>query len=401
MNTNLDWGWATSNTDDAHPNAGNFSAKGSSVGFSDIRSGIKQPYWRRTANNLQSATSVYSRTITRNDPLPIYGNGALRDAGKPRSPGFGFYVTGTLKNVLSDPSALSYSSALSQSQVSALASFFNQANGDVSGIVFAGEIRETMRMFLHPCSSLVKLSLNFYNARRGLTGKQLAKVISDLYLTWTYGAVPLMADMAGINKALLSLTRQELIRHDHGSKTVTEKTLSPLIRTQGAGGFTFRYLERSSVEASTQIGGGRLIKSTEMADVLSTYFGFNLASVPSALWDLIPFSFVVDYITNVGDIMSVLGGTAQHHYYVYMSSKVTLSTEVVSSAVTLGKSGYTTLRSTGTISGRREKIIFGRSPALPSLGSLDLIPSFEAPNIKQLVNLAALVTAYKTRNTRF
>jgi hypothetical protein len=182
----------------------------------------------------------------------------------------------------------------------------------MSGMTFLGELREAIHMIKRPASSLRKgISTYVMNARkrtRGISPKKVSGVLSGLWLEAQFGWKPLMHDIEDGMKAY--------------SKCVFD---NPKIRVKGVGGestqtdtfgpsiqgpwnwhvFDVKTFTRYETGVEYTVG----LKSTRAggADVArqwSKRFGFTAEEFIPTIWELIPWSFFVDYFSNVGDVLS-------------------------------------------------------------------------------------------------
>jgi hypothetical protein len=165
-----------------------------------------------------------------------------------------------------------------------------------SAPTFIGELADTIRLLKHPTLALRQSLESFTKAAKSLPkGKSLAQ----LWLEYSFGWSPLIADVSSAMSALERLhtvTKPIIVRATsnvpiHESLEYTGGTYSTNTRTFCSydGTFGVRYygsfLRRKS--------------STFSADM--ALFGFDWSELVPAAWELIPWSFLVDYFTNIGD----------------------------------------------------------------------------------------------------
>lgn len=145
-----------------------------------------------------------------------------------------------------------------------------------NGIAYLRDIRE-VRKQLEGLSDIVRMF--------GTAGK-LTKAIATAYLTWHYGAKLTISD--------------------------TKKLITEMNRYQRTHNASFRHF--SSVAEDTYDGVHREFRyeafvaphDSRVSSLLGFLRDFDLLPTAENLWDLVPFSFVVDWFVNVGDILSAL-----------------------------------------------------------------------------------------------
>lgn len=193
---------------------------------------------------------------------------------------------------------------------------------DFSGPTFMGELRETISMIRHPLKSLrLKTGLFTDLHMRVLRDKQAkgkrfkpdswSKVLSDTWLEYVFGAAPLMQDIA----AILALFNDAKDKHfNNGLKrlsfryTDTDVTsgLSPQNMGWGGTGISIPFTIYSHTRASYEIVvwvDNDMIFADQEVDRLIDFAKFDLSEIVPTAWELMPFSFLVDYFTNIGDVL--------------------------------------------------------------------------------------------------
>lgn len=282
--------------------------------WTETRQGIQNPRWRSQVRNHEEAGTAYVR------------NGHVKfTPGRISFRLFhpDFYGYSPLKN--------SYTESLSRiwlelpsSAINPLASVYNTAlgnfltniNGALSpfkGMTFVGELRETLRMLRRPASSLRDgFSAYFKRAhreanRRGARRPKIRKILGDLWLEYSYGWKPLIGDIEGAAKAYKAYAEREELTFvsgqasDGSSSHVTTDLFSP----------NYLYMIQDAKEHQTdrvkfkgmvvhQFSGIQ----DDPASRLIELSGFRLGEFIPTLWELLPYSFVVDYFTNIGDILN-------------------------------------------------------------------------------------------------
>lgn len=243
-----------------------------------------------------------------------------------------------IPQVFGDGSALSR--AENQAKVQ-LAAAIRAQNTHFDGMTFAGELRESIKL-LRSISKSVATRVPGYVSDQNKTiarylgnfeisphtglpvrvpsdrvraakkarkpWEQLRQDLYDRYLAFAFGVKPLLSDAQGIGETLA--------RHSHDSRHT---------KVRGYGKASFRASAANTVEA---IGGGQLygtrtrvqesyyeviyraglryeaeLAAFGSAGRLAELSGFTLDNFVPSIWNLLPMSFLVDYFTNVGDIL--------------------------------------------------------------------------------------------------
>lgn len=370
------------------------TASGYVVGNSDSKSKLQFPNHRFYESIHKSTTLDYYRVKTNMDPAEVSAVGLVYDFAKKT------YVPFTLGGTVSwlgSPSAIPYSALVDEARIEAHANFFEAANGDATGLVILGELKETIQMLKHPFQSLVDLTGGFYRSLPRRRNKSFHKALHDSYLEWTFGVSPLLADIADLTVATNSILDGIQYKRDRGYSKKTSTTLSS-VSSKSVGHFNFRYQVKQTASVEVNIVGGRRVH-VDYLSKLSAAYGINFHSVPSTIWELLPYSFVVDYVTNFGDIISAISGTGQEHYYLSRSELIKQKNEIVCLGTPTFSVACVRKNGSGQATQMTERTQFTRSGNLISGFNL-LTPFFTLPKAKQFVNLAALTDAYLYRKSR-
>lgn len=201
--------------------------------------------------------------------------------------------------------------SLTTANNAALSGFVKRCDQLISafqGFTFLGELRETLQMIRHPMRGLFgemgkhvtragKLRRRFRESNRSLHSR-----VSDLWLERAFGWNPLCQDIDnGMNAlSLLGSKRPPNQRVSYGS--IEKKFLTPVSFSVNNGFSTIDILRKAQDVASVKYHGLVVLDWNEYSNGF-THFGFRMDSILPAMWELIPYSFLVDYFTNIGDII--------------------------------------------------------------------------------------------------
>jgi hypothetical protein len=202
------------------------------------------------------------------------------------------------------------------------------AKSQLQGLVVLGELGETLRMIRSPAMAL-RSSVNTYHSevlkriskatRRsgpiGSGGKLLKRasvvrdVVANTWLEYSFGWRPLIMDVKNGAEAAAKLVHKPSIdyRVVSGSSMEEAADTDQLTQTNRWGGkILVRNLGKQRVKVKyTAMVSVNLNTAGSVPDVMQT-LGADWSSILPAAWELIPYSFLVDYFTNVGDLISAI-----------------------------------------------------------------------------------------------
>jgi len=174
-----------------------------------------------------------------------------------------------------------------------------------------GEYKETLRTILNPLGSLRNKIGSYFSSlrkakKRYRNPETLRKVLGDTYLEFRFGINPLVSDVASLiadagrfrfptypvsgkahekYDATASTQGMSLLQFPNGCTMQLNKHTEYRVRYKGA--------IRSGAQASGQLSWAQSLRLLP-EDWLPT------------AWDLLPFSWVADYFTNIGEIFNAL-----------------------------------------------------------------------------------------------
>lgn len=178
------------------------------------------------------------------------------------------------------------------------------------GLTFLGELRETLGMIRNPARAL-RRGLDDYvkhvtkRARRA-NKRNLNRIVSETWLEHAFGWSPLISDIKAGGDAL----NRRLNRFQSSYTRITGRGQEDGYSLDGSYVATFadvyqRVLVRRLVRTYSSVRYTAEIRSVcdnpIQADM--TLFGTNWREIIPTAWELIPYSFLLDYFTNIGDIL--------------------------------------------------------------------------------------------------
>lgn len=211
---------------------------------------------------------------------------------------------------------------------SALTRFYANAWSAINrfdGGTFVGEIKETLGLLKRPAKGFRKLidayyrdakkrTRRFYRTGRRIDPvrvKDANKVVADTWLEYSFGVKPLLNDVKGAAEALaqLALDPQEtepVRAYVSEFQDVSPADLAAIQKSRSFSptfiiydfdvkakrGYECRYIGRVKVAVDDP-----LLMKREL-------FGFSPEQFVPTVWNLIPYSFLVDYFSNIGDVIA-------------------------------------------------------------------------------------------------
>jgi hypothetical protein len=231
----------------------------------------------------------------------------------------------------------------------ALTAFYKQLQAQQThwkGLVFAGEFDETIRLIRRTAAVLANgvpryLALQRKNIARVLgyqmydpltrspsssgrarwesktpskrKQKKLNKALADAWLTYSFEIRPLIKDLqeGAETIARWQIENKDLVHTEVNGYGRTESPITQSAISDNWNGFSFqRFTRRKMIvevkiragyrgEGVRPVGSGDFVRLAELA-------GFAPRDFIPSVWNLLPWSFFVDYFVNVGDLLSAM-----------------------------------------------------------------------------------------------
>ncbi len=297
-----------------------------SLTSTNILIGVENPRWRDQVRKGVDATTVMSaskRTVDAHRMALVINTS--NPAGHPlnytkvKLDGYPLYA-------YPSPSTVP-SSALSDARNIALRKFFQRANAartSVEGGQALGEWKETVRAITNPLSALRKFTINHVldvkkrlkrlkrlnskdpRVRRGVRtqrARAIAGAVSDTYLEFVFGWIPLAKDVQAAIAGLLDRYNHPDYQRVKGKAIVCwdlqldENTIITINNMAALQSHVTQYIVDYRFMASIKTGAVNGVQS------VSATLGLLPERFIPTVWELIPYSFVVDYFVNVGQIV--------------------------------------------------------------------------------------------------
>lgn len=266
----------------------------------------------------RDATGAYSLSVTRTSYGEVGGyaewDGANCTGSKP-PPRESDDILGGTFHVGTFPAYPDFTSLVAAAASSARGQFYqNIADLESRGSTFIGELSETMRMLRHPFASsrqlltdyLVSLRKNARSIRRYNRSRKL-RYLGDAWLEYKFGWDPLAKDVQDILDSAKRLENQVSYAKVRGFSDREYNTAGNPAEIGGPG--VCARLYKTNVTRSRTFtvcrGAYRLTRFVDAPlQSISSNFGFAPSGFIPTLWNLLPWSFLIDYFSNVGDLLA-------------------------------------------------------------------------------------------------
>lgn len=379
--------------------------------WTDKRTGSKLAGWRQRATHHESATTLSDGTLSRVSANTSTAKGIYKPVGvttcQPagsvlRREVYGHWVRLTAGDLTpplnsADPTGRTYTQA-SQNFYNAVKDAYRPFDGPT----FLGELRETVHMIKHPMDAILRQQRAYLKRCRNPRIRQLvrnrrydsaSKILSDLWLEAYLGWLPLVGNVEDGLNLLDVLTSKEEFQHVVGvginnkagssvNTTLSSSvSLSATMVTRKETKYIVRFLGEVKMETSS---------SRPSSSAIGQLAGFSWENVAITAWELLPMSFLVDYVTNIGDIINATFTSLGNVTWCNQTKRATIKTTAEGFGLLMSSPspGSYVLGSPGSMTA--EATIFNRSAQLPLVPTL----MFQVPSLKQNLTATALVASH-------
>jgi hypothetical protein len=294
----------------------------SEVTLDCLRSGQSVPNWRARIKSGQAATSPFvGNYFNMRESKPFRGQ-ITRKQPSPSAPVYAESVYGTVSDGV--PSFGDLNTSLTDTQ--ALTKIYGALRGaqsHASGMTVLGELRETLRSLRRPYTTAVQLVDTYLDkafkaskryrwkdgsaAHRRRVRPRVEKALADAWLETAFGLVPLISDVKDIAEAVARFEndshrerifgRAENVVSGSNARTIVG-TATSYIQIQKDVKETMthkvQYLAFLEWKQSADFGSNRR---------LVELMGFRPDLFIPTVYELLPWSFLVDYFSNLGDVI--------------------------------------------------------------------------------------------------
>jgi len=279
------------------------------VGTSQVTKEVARRRWRVLIAHGLSATTPLSGTKY-DAECPFGDAGGVLTSTKDHKIMYGDIGRNLTGSSFPSP-VTSLSSAADNKARSRLLSRYLEIRNTWRGGNFLAEIRETIHMIKHPLDSIYRRSWDYVgklNRLRNVSKQRdfdLLKHLSDLWLSYIFGIKPLADDVSDGLTAL----RKVLGPYKRDTKFIkasaTDRSGSVTHKEgENVGLYVFPVsFDTVKTTVSTVKYYGELRARPSQTEAAIEQFGVTPFDAIPAVWEAVPFSFVVDYFANVAEVL--------------------------------------------------------------------------------------------------
>jgi len=306
--------------------------------YSNLRTGEKVPNWKEKIQKKLNATSVYSTSASR---VERHKNGTVKMTYRYATgyPDDVLEFTGFQPVLISDVAHFATSTtAVENEALMKIIKKVRAQRSHLNGLAFTGELREAIHGLRHPFelmrtqvhSHLGKLSKAKLSIEKmpGTKRKQAwREVIAGTWLETSFGLRPLIHDTKEIAEALsrFQFETPSLARLQSKSTSLDHGWLRDY---NGMSGRFLRYMregDRITERTCTySIGYEAVSRPAGSVRSLVEVLGFTPENFIPTLYELMPWSWLIDYFSNVGGMIEA--GTTNESQVKWISKTVKIKT---------------------------------------------------------------------------
>jgi len=209
------------------------------------------------------------------------------------------------------PSA--WSDSLSEAQQQAVSRFYEKATSAIyqwQSLAFVGDLPQTAQMLVRPAAGIFDLlgkrlseATNLIN-RLKRNPQALIKALADSWLEYKFGWVNLHYDLTDAVKAWSKAASDKQVEYVHASSLVPGGSELSQELVSRFTGFQFRHETRPFMATSVTYRGVIVFSRIGGHETMArSFFGLSPEQVVLSRYELIPWSFVVDYFVNLNTIL--------------------------------------------------------------------------------------------------
>jgi hypothetical protein len=305
--------------------------------------GFKNPDWKAQVANHSNATTPLVADMERVDVAPhafiafVTHTGPAWSAVETHTnPCIHSFLGGQALDHSFDEIAESYAKARFSQKL-------REIHQKFQGGVFLGELRETFHMLRNPLSGLRK-GIELYGhllrkKQRGLVRapkRRKAAILRDTWLEQSYGWTPFFSDIKGILETMTTnFTFPDEYVNIGASGTYTDRGPLIFVDQQSTHRVVWNRSRYDETKASVRITGQVRVRPIGSATVESSTvdklkgglrrWGLTRDNFFPTVWNLLPGSFLIDYFSNVGDVIDGMSLHTGDLVWSSMTSRTTTS----------------------------------------------------------------------------
>jgi hypothetical protein len=286
-----------------------------------------------------------------------------------------------------------------------LRAYSKVASEDFLALVTVAEAAKTAKMLAKPFGAARDLVNRIAYRRTKLlrAGLTVGAASITAWLEYRFGWKPLLYDIQGIKEAYIN----NLVSHSKPVRLVARASDSDIIWdlpgsvTTGAWSYGIVATMKANYSHRAKVSAGVLyeLKDDSLEQATARRMGLRLQDVPSSIWELVPFSFVVDRFLDVGVWLSAI--TPKPGVTVLASWLTTIDYQlnhhsVVNAKISVGTPPPTTYNvSGGSFTEEIQSINRQANPGVPSVPTVNYRDLNLVQQIDHLALTIALLTGLK------
>lgn len=199
-----------------------------------------------------------------------------------------------------------------------------QARNAMSGGTFLGELRETIATVKNCGKRADSLLFGWLerlkrNKRRTKRLQDRRKDAADAYLEWSFGMAPVMSDVKSALNVWTEPRRDQRRVHGDG-KSETSTVLLGSETQYSTGPFYSSTSDKTTAYVSVRIGAALRAQVPGIGGVVDR-LGLLPEDFYPTVYNLLPWSFLLDYVSNVGDCIDALSFPTNQIAYVWRTTR--------------------------------------------------------------------------------
>lgn len=284
--------------------------------------GEENPRWREHIRKGLNATTHLLGVQRERLPCPVTGwltYSTPKARGSDRWDSY-LHQDQTYGLLIENPSGFSVSQADKLARQK-FVSNYRDLRSAFQGGVFLGELAELVGMIKNPAKALRSgIDMYYGDVKKRLrkrNNRNQKKIVAETWLEYSFGWAPTIRQVADISKiATASPYVATQIVQGTGKQDWKSQVSRAENSASGLGQFKWNEYFRSNNAVSVRYRGA--IAASNRPPGFPEQLGFSWSNLVPTIWELIPYSFLVDYFLNVG---AVVEGISTGNIYLQWGAK--------------------------------------------------------------------------------